>query len=156
MTTHEVKMALDALARVHGVVTPEHVVDAARDPESPLHGYFEWDDVEAAEAHRRDQARALLRSWRIRVVTNNVTVDVPAFVRAIEHRAGYVKIDEMMLSSAERRRSLLIEEFQRAASALRRARDLASVLGVERDGEFDGLLGEVERMSEVVVSTARQ
>lgn len=156
MTTHDVKRALDDLAREYGVVTPEHVVDAARDPRSPLHEYFEWDDAEAAEAYRREQARALLRSWKVRIVTSDVSVDVPAFVRAIESRTGYVRIDEMMRSSAERRRALLVDEFQRAASALRRARDLAAVLGADSDEDFDGLLGEVERMREVVVSTTRQ
>lgn len=36
------------------------VVDAARDPQSKLHRYFEWDDASAAEEYRTEQARHLI------------------------------------------------------------------------------------------------
>ena len=42
-------------------LTPEAVVEAARCPDSPLHGGFEWDDSVAAAQYRLDQARYLLR-----------------------------------------------------------------------------------------------
>lgn len=35
--------------------TEEDVVRWARDPASPLHPLFEWDDAKAAEAQRRDE-----------------------------------------------------------------------------------------------------
>lgn len=54
--------ALDHLSRrLGGEVTSEAVLDAARDPESPLHGAFDWRDDEAAEKYRRLEARWLLR-----------------------------------------------------------------------------------------------
>jgi hypothetical protein len=37
------------IERHDGVVTPDLVVDDARDPTSPLHEFFEWDDRDAAE-----------------------------------------------------------------------------------------------------------
>jgi hypothetical protein len=40
-----------------GTVKPEAVVAAARDPGSPLHAAFEWDDEAAAEGYRVQQAR---------------------------------------------------------------------------------------------------
>lgn len=52
---------LKRLALVNGgLLTPIAVVDAARDPESPLHNSFEWDDNEAAHHYRLWQARQLI------------------------------------------------------------------------------------------------
>ena len=47
------------LATEHGELTNKIVVDAARSPDSPLHGLFEWDNAKAAAAYRnlmRDSA----------------------------------------------------------------------------------------------------
>jgi hypothetical protein len=58
--------ALEAVSAAHkGRLTPLGVVDAARDPKSPLHPHFEWDDAVAAEAYRCDQARAIIRAVRV-------------------------------------------------------------------------------------------
>jgi hypothetical protein len=43
-----------------GRLKPQHVVDDARSPRSPLHRHFDWNDKRAAEAFRRDQARELI------------------------------------------------------------------------------------------------
>lgn len=58
----------EELARLHsanGGLRPEEVVENARDPNSPLHSNFEWDDGKAAEEHRKSQARRLIASVRI-------------------------------------------------------------------------------------------
>lgn len=44
-----------------GLLLPQTVVEHARNPESPLHDCFEWDDSEAAEQFRLWQARSLIR-----------------------------------------------------------------------------------------------
>lgn len=49
----------------NGYLTPALVVDTARDEADPLHEHFEWDDAVAGEAHRREQARQLIRSVRV-------------------------------------------------------------------------------------------
>lgn len=46
-------------------LTPEIVVDDARPEEATLHPCFEWDDAEAAEKYRHEQARSLIRSVRV-------------------------------------------------------------------------------------------
>jgi hypothetical protein len=45
-----------------GELTPADVVADARNPNSPLHPHFEWDDSLAAEQHRLSQARRLIRA----------------------------------------------------------------------------------------------
>ena len=70
--------AIEKLASRHGGVCPkEALVKAARSPRHPAHELFEWDDSIAAELHRNDQARRVMRS--IKVVVNEQ--EAPAFVR---------------------------------------------------------------------------
>jgi hypothetical protein len=54
---------LDALLeRSGGTIAPSAMVEAARDPESALHGLFTWDDSEAAEKWRIAEAQKYLRT----------------------------------------------------------------------------------------------
>lgn len=45
-----------------GELTPQDVVKDARNNNSPLHPFFEWNDSAAAEQFRLSQARGLIRS----------------------------------------------------------------------------------------------
>lgn len=61
--------ALEAVReRNGGALRPADVVNAAVAKSSPLHSLFEWDDAEAAEAHRREQAGHVIRSIRVNVI----------------------------------------------------------------------------------------
>lgn len=51
----------------HGVVDAAMIVEDARNPESPLHGVFEWDDTEAARKYRVHQARMMISQVRVNV-----------------------------------------------------------------------------------------
>lgn len=61
----DLRSQIQAVYDQHGRLTPALLVDAARDEASPLHDRFEWNDKAAAEAHRLDQARRLIRSVRV-------------------------------------------------------------------------------------------
>ena len=50
-----------------GELTPAAMVDEARDPASPTHECYEWDDSLAAEQFRLDQARHHMRSILVMV-----------------------------------------------------------------------------------------
>lgn len=56
------------LQRIGVQITAENIEQDARNPRSPLHPYFEWDDARAAYQHRLEQARLLIRSIEITVV----------------------------------------------------------------------------------------
>lgn len=95
------KMELDRIARSDGLLRPERVVEVARDPENPLHTQFEWDDSEAAQLYRVQQARGLIRVY----VTHLPRVDrkVRAYVSTPSDRAttgGYRPVQEVMDSPA--------------------------------------------------------
>lgn len=65
-----------------GEITPEDVLEDAKNDNSPLHSFFEWSDSAAAHQHRLQQARGLIRS----VVAVYVREDKPAVrTRAYVH-----------------------------------------------------------------------
>lgn len=51
---------IESLKDRDGKITTEMIVDFAKDTESGLHSYFEWDDSEAAKQFRSSQARQLI------------------------------------------------------------------------------------------------
>jgi hypothetical protein len=107
-----------------GGLTPEAVVEAARDPASPLHAAFTWDDTAAADAYRKQEARQLINSVRV----TYATAEPPklAFVSVNYRDTGeraYLPID-VVVSDADYR----AQAIQQAAGYLeglqRRFRDL--------------------------------
>ena len=93
MTSPEVLEALTDIKRRNGLILPEDVVEVARDPDSPLHGSFTWDDTKAAQEHRLWQARALLRVCVVLLPGNNKTTR--AFV-SLSSEIGYRPISEVV------------------------------------------------------------
>jgi hypothetical protein len=65
----------------HLEVTPDDVVADAQAKSSPLHNFFEWDDSEAAQRYRVQQARYLLRSIRVVIEKQEAVTETRAFVR---------------------------------------------------------------------------
>lgn len=57
---------LNAIERRDGLIIPKAVVDAAREGDSPLHSFFEWNNGKAAESYREWQARALIAQVFVR------------------------------------------------------------------------------------------
>lgn len=56
------KAVAQELETIEGPKTPNAVVEVARNPGSEMHSCFTWDDKEAAEKFRVEEARNLLRS----------------------------------------------------------------------------------------------
>jgi hypothetical protein len=111
----------------NGVLNPRMVLDRARDPDNPLHGYFEWDDAEASEAYRLAQVGALIRHVRFTVVradpitrTINVTTTRGYQSRPSmrQRSGGYESIDDILRDAAKR--ADLLGQVVRELSAYRR------------------------------------
>lgn len=106
---NEVGKHLDLLRQEHhGELTPRDVVEDARNPTSPLHSFFEWDDSEAAEQYRLQQARGLIRS----VVAIYTRPDLPAirtkmFVHIPEPGAQHYREASHVMSRADTRKAVL-------------------------------------------------
>lgn len=99
-----------------GELTPQDVLADAKNPNSPLHSFFEWSDTAAAEQYRLQQARGLIRA----VVAVYVSDDKPAVrTRAYVHipepsAPHYRSADQAM--STKKTRDLVLQrawrEFQ--------------------------------------------
>lgn len=131
---------LTSLVEEYGELTPELVVDAARPADSPIHSQFEWDDSIAAEAHRRDQARRLIRKVKIVYGTDPEGRDktVRAFVSTRgpgDRKPAYRPTEEVLQDPIAR--ALLLREFERDWKQFRaRYEHLAEFWDVIRpDGE---------------------
>lgn len=86
-----------------GLLKTSEVVKAARDPDSPGHRYFTWDDSKAAAKYRLEEAERLIR--RVYLVTDDGTKQ-PAFLSLLPDRekpgGGYRATSEVISSKALR------------------------------------------------------
>lgn len=62
-----IKSEFDRLLKKHGVLTPEIIIDAAKDKRSKLHPFFEWNNAKAAHQWRLEQASMYLRKIKVTV-----------------------------------------------------------------------------------------
>ena len=97
------------------------VLDAARDPESPIHDGFEWDDTKAAEEFRLTQARLIIRSLRIEILTDEE--EEPAEIQRIywstdDEESRYVNVKVLLEDDA-----LYQQALERATRLLKGVRD---------------------------------
>lgn len=139
-----VRLRLEELTAANGgVLTPEAVVSDAQDEDSPLHQCFEWDVGKAAHAHWLDQARAIITAVRVDFKIHRTIVSTVAYVRDPDARSGEqgYRATAELRTDAEAARAAICDEFSRVADFLRRARELAKVLGAQED--VDGLLSAV-------------
>lgn len=61
-----VREALQEVYDRRGELSPKVVLEEARNNASPLHSHFTWDDSEAAELWRREEAHRLIQSVRVK------------------------------------------------------------------------------------------
>lgn len=130
MSNDQIAAEIARIAGKSGEITPERVVEAARDKKSPLHDCFEWDDAKAGHAWRIAQARVLLRGVPMEVKTATATMHVPAYVRDPRMdggQQGYVSFAKVR-SDKDLAREVVVMECQRAAAAMARARQVADAL----------------------------
>jgi hypothetical protein len=133
-----------------GRVTPDRVIEAARDPASPLHRLFNWNIEQAALEHWRQTAREIINRVTVVIRTEKIVLKCPAYVRdpAMPPRQqGYVAVSRLR-SDEEMSREAIIQEFSRAHAHLQRAREIAVGLG---QGEVvDQLIEGVEKIRDII------
>ncbi len=109
----------------HGELTPEDVVADARNPNSPLHSFFEWDDSAAAEQYRLQQARGLIRAVvAIYVREDKPAVRTKAFVHINEPGAPHYREAGHAMSLTKTRKMVLQRAWQELQAWRKRYRDL--------------------------------
>lgn len=84
----DAQLVAEEIASIGESATPAQIVDMARDNGTELHKCFEWDDAIAAEKHRLDQARQVVRHLVIRETVKEDKPPIRFFFRP-ESGAGY-------------------------------------------------------------------
>lgn len=108
---------MQVIAEQKEVLLPEDVVEAARNPNSTMHSFFEWDDTEAARSFRLVQARWLIRSVEIVVERHDAkTTIAPAY--SFQGKQGYVSTQAVI--KTEGRLSVAIRTLKSCESQLER------------------------------------
>lgn len=110
-----------------GELVPEAVVEDARDPASPLHSLFEWDDAEAAHQHRLSQARAMIRAVvvRYRAEPEDGPRSIVAFVNVKEGDRQYYTSVAAAMSDPGRRAIVLRQAWEDFQALRKRYQNLA-------------------------------
>lgn len=92
------------LAQKHGELTPQLVLWEASRESSPLHALFTWDDTEAANAYREQQARGLIRKVKVKLINYQEETETPlrAFVNVKTQdaddvtRSRYIHVEKVL------------------------------------------------------------
>ena len=158
--THEEKQAamaaINAMAKANGGrITADQLVEAAADENSPLHGYFEWDDSVAAHQYRIVQARLLIGSVRYEVTSNETKLNCKGYVRdpaADPMEQGYIHVSRLR-NDDDAARDVLLREFSRIAAMLTRARKIAAVLGMA--DPLDRMIDDLGIMTRTISETGQ-
>lgn len=110
---------------------PATFVEAARDPESPGHALFEWNDSAAAREHRLVQARVILANLMVDVVVIRRSKPETLRVRAIHRTSRSGQYDDFEDAFSEPvKRDYILSQALAQLSALKRRYAALSELAV--------------------------
>ena len=154
------KMTPEAIAEIkaledrRGRLTPEQVVEAARDENSALHDCFEWDDSTAAEKYRIEQARDLLKRVKIEIEYHETTIKVVGYVRDPEAEPGDQGYRATMRVTKRGAADMMRSELAAIVADMDRAVKLASARAADLPEGFAGMIAglsdRVELLAEML------
>lgn len=102
--------------------TAENLLKLARSPKSEIHDLFIWDDKEAAEKFREEQARHLMRSVQVRVIVEDSVKEYHAFFSVTveeEEARPMAYVQYQAVSETERFRRQVLSRARRDLDAFR-------------------------------------
>lgn len=136
-----------------GRVTPEAVVEDAKDKASPFHAKIYRDsDKEAAYQHRLELARQIIRSVRVNVMVDKRSISVVGYVHdPSSSESGYVPTVSLV-NERERAVEVVLREFARVEAIITRSREIADVLGLRV--ELEGMLANLHSFIEAARKAA--
>ena len=142
----EIDAEISRIYSENGSITPDLVIKAAEDPNNVLHHLFEWDNFKAGNAYRVDQARQIITSVKINIVTESRTISAVSYVRdprLPNDQQGYISVAKLKTDKDLAKDSIRYE-FQRAYAHLHRAKTHAEILGME--DQVSALLNTLEEV----------
>jgi hypothetical protein len=142
------KEFIKSLADANGNIEPASVVEAARDPESPIHSEFQWDPTLAAQQQWVDTAKRLIRFVKLEIIIERETVVAPYYIVDPERPPKSKRYLTLTVAARSRAtaREVLSAELHRISQAIARAISVAAVLGLSE--ELQALLTDVTALRE--------
>jgi hypothetical protein len=125
----------------NGTVTPDMVIEDAKNPDSPLHGEFNWNVDEVAMQAWRDKARRLIRRVKVVIETEDIVfhgrgrrefISDPGKDKGTQ---GYISRADLR-TDRERAYDALRAEIRRIESAIERVREVAEDIGLDDEIEI--------------------
>jgi hypothetical protein len=136
--------AIAACRDKSGRIMPYIVVDAARDPTSPLHDEFEWDVAKAAERDWIRTACELIRSVKFIVEYEDRKIVAPFYVSdPARDESAYIQTARIAKNGAMSER-VLRDELARIVGAIHRAMNLAAAFNLK--SSFERMLDEAMKI----------
>ncbi|MES2620579.1 MAG: hypothetical protein V4615_06995 [Bacteroidota bacterium] len=134
----EAVLELERIEKEFGGLTPENILKASCTKNAVLHPLFNWNDEEAANAFRLQQARNILNNVNITVVSDGEERLIPVYEvvttnegRAYKHVDKFTPDDVAQVKAQAvreinhwRQKLSLYTEFQKATKKLDQAVDL--------------------------------
>ena len=135
---------LEQLVKSNGALSPQLVVDAARHNNSALHSFFEWDDSVAGEKYRIEQARGVIKMFRIEVPVGGEVVITAQYQIAGSPVRGdsepHYEDVLVIMNDAEKQYQLVVATLERARDVLQRCpHPVTQRLAVAISAEIEGL-----------------
>jgi len=118
---------LQRIQSVYGAITPEIIVNEAKNPKSVLHPIFEWDDSRAAVNYRLQQARILLNNIQVTILSDGEAKEISVF-EVISHKEGYKSIDTFTADDIEYVKSGILQQLSFLKSKLKLYKEFDKVL----------------------------
>ena len=144
-----IRNAIMELADADGMITPRAVFEAAKSPNSILHGEFVWDGQQAIEDLGLQRAAALIRTVRVQVVIDSRKVVAPYFVNdPRDSRPGEYLPLQSVKNDDSLRHGVLLAEISRIEGAVMRAKAISGV--VDLSAEFEHMMATVGAIKERV------
>ena len=137
----------------YGEITPRIVVEDAQNPDSPLHGEFDWDLEKAAWAHWEDCARLLIRKVNFKIVRrkNSIPTEVIAYVRDPDKPAreqGYVSTI-VVQNDKDKARRVVAQECERAMRGLERVYKVAEAVSIS-GSEVESIMARIRGIRDAI------
>lgn len=111
---------LKDIQEIRGEITPEYVIESAKNKKSTLYNFFEWDNEKAAAKWRIQQASRLLRNIEVITITDGYTKKIRAFevIKRIGEETSFVSFDSSSSSSSSRNKSISLGDLNRTINRL--------------------------------------
>ena len=148
---NDINAEINRIYQKHNGITPSLLVEEAKDPNSILHHLFEWDNEKAGHAHRLDQARQIITSVKVNIVSETKMISAISYVRdprVSGDQQGYVSIETLRTDKDLAKESIKLE-FARAYSHLQKAKLHAEVLNMQN--QVGLLLTNLEETQQEIV-----